>query len=440
MRLELRNPWVLMTLRGKVTFVVGAVLAAVSVLFGQRDALLLGLLLLFLPLAAAVFVDRTRLKLSCERKVAPGRAAIGEQMTGTLALDRHGKLPVGVLRFEDQVPPALGPRPRFTLQNLAAEWSREVSYTLTGSQRGRFRTGPLLVRVSDPFGMAALDRRFNATSEVMVTPRIVPLDSMGNAGGTGSTGEARPQRLGLSGQDDILVREYVRGDDVRRIHWRSTARHGELMVRQEEQAWDPSATVLLDSREQAHRGSGPRGSFEWAVSLTASLAVHFLTEGYAITLFGADGPLADPQLGDLGKATSRREAIAQLTDVTLADSTDLSRAAEATLRGVGSQMTIAVLGLMSSADAAQLVEMHRNQAYAMAWVLDVDGWADTADGADRPETAGRTGADRTPAAVLADHDRAVALLQDAGWRVVRVTSEMTVDDAWVRMSRMGELL
>ncbi len=427
--IELRNPWTLMTLRGKVSFVSGSAITVLAVLFGQRDVLLLGILLAFVPLCSAAYVDRSRLKLSCERKVTPSRAALGEEMTGSLALNRHGKLPVGVLRFEDRVPPELGIRPRFTLQNLAAEWSREVSYPLRGNQRGRYRTGPLLVRVSDPFGMASLDRQFSATSEVMVTPRIVPLDAMDNAGGSGTTGEARPQRVGLSGQDDILVREYVRGDDVRRVHWRSTARHGELMVRQEEQAWDPSATLLVDSRASAHRGTGADSSFEWAVSMVASATVHMLADGYAITIFGADGPLIDPELGDLGKMTSRREAITQLTDVTLSDSVGLAAAAAANLRVTASQMTVAVLGQLRSDDAGSLVEMQRNQAYAMAWVLDVEDW-DQSGPAD--SAAARQARE--------DHEQAVGMLAHAGWRVVRVPGDMSVRDAWLRMSRMGEQL
>lgn len=429
MRIPLRNPWTLLTLRGKVMFVSGAVVAFLAALFGQRDVLLLGLLLLLVPLASAAFVDRTRLKLSCERKVDPSQAAIGEEFSGSLALSRHGQLPVGVLRFEDRVPAPLGARPRFTLQNLAAEWDRQVSYPLRGEQRGRFRVGPLRVRVSDPFGMASLDRQFNATSEVMVTPRIEPLETMGNAGGSGSTGEARPQKVGLSGQDDILVREYVRGDDVRRVHWKSTARHGELMVRQEEQAWDPSATVLLDNRAVAHRGRGSESSFEWAVSMVASLTVHLLADGYDITLFGTDGALVDPDLGDLGTKTSRREAITQLTDVTLSETTGMDAAAAASLRATASQMTVAVLGRITSADAANLVEMQRNQAHAMAWVLDVKDW--------EPRDEKVSAAERTS---LEDHDRAVDMLATSGWRIVRVPGTMSVRDAWVRMSRMGEQL
>ncbi len=424
MRLLLHNPWTLLTLRGRVMLVLGGAIAVLAALFGQRDVLMVGLLLFLLPLVSAVFVDRTSLRLSCERTVTPSRAAIGESMTGSLVIGRHGRLPSGVLRFEDLVPPELGERPRFTLQNLASEWSREITYPLTGTRRGRFATGPLLVRTSDPFGLAGRDRSFTATSEVMITPQVVPLESMRNAGGSGGTGEARPQRLGLSGHDDILVREYHRGDDVRRIHWRSTARHGNLMVRREEQAWDPSATVVLDTRARAHRGQGADGSFEWVVSMVASLTLHFLSDGFTISLFGADGPLVGPAIGDQARTTSRREALTQLTDVTETDSDTFALAVEAALSATTSQMLVAVLGDLSSADAAHLIEMQRNRAYALAWVLDVDGWDE----------------ERAPSSDPADRDRAVALLGDAGWRVVRVEAGTSVQEAWTRMGRLGELL
>ena len=102
-----------------------------------------------------------------------------------------------------------------------------MEYPLLGRVRGRFATGPLMVRTTDPFGLVRLDRQFVATSDVMVTPQVVPLPVMRTAGGAGSTGEERPHRIGVVGQDDALVREYHQGDDVRRIHWRSTARLGD---------------------------------------------------------------------------------------------------------------------------------------------------------------------------------------------------------------------
>ena len=93
------------------------------------------------------------------------------------------------------------------------------------------------------------------------------------------------------GQDDAPIREYRHGDDLRRMHWRSTARVGELMVRREEQAWDPSATVMLDTRASAHAGEGMQHSLEWAISAAASIAIHFLEDGFSVEIYEADGSM-----------------------------------------------------------------------------------------------------------------------------------------------------
>src|SRR3712207_9395429 len=113
----------------------------------------------------------------------------------------------------------------------------------------------------------------------MVTPRVVPLPAIRTIGGGGNTGEARPHRIGVVGQDDVLVREYRQGDDVRRIHWRSTARLGDLMVRREEQSWAPSASIVLDSRAAAHGGRG----------IDHSMGVPSLAAGFVRLSFLVDG-------------------------------------------------------------------------------------------------------------------------------------------------------
>ncbi len=81
------------------------------------------------------------------------------------------------------------------------------------------------------------------------------------------------------GDDDVIPRAYRNGDELRRVHWRSTARYGELMVRREEQRWQDRAVLLLDSRRSAHTGSGPSSSFEFAVSAAASVGVHLARQG-----------------------------------------------------------------------------------------------------------------------------------------------------------------
>ena len=97
----------------------------------------------------------------------------------------------------------------------------------------------------------------------------------------GSEGELH--LIALHGEDDVTIREYRDGDDLRRIHWPATARTGDLMVRQEDRPAQRRAVVLLDPVD-AHGGSGATGSFEWAVSACASIAAHLCESGYAVHL------------------------------------------------------------------------------------------------------------------------------------------------------------
>ncbi len=422
----MRNPWRLLTFRGRVFVVVGALLGALAALIGQRDVVWLGLLLVLLPLVAALMVARTRLRLSCERGVTPTQVAIGEELLGRLTLEKTGPVPFGVLRFEDYVPRTLGVRPRFTVQTLASSWRREFTYPMTGTTRGRYTTGPLMVRSSDPFGLAQLDRQFHATSEVMVTPRIVPLDQMRNAGGGGSTGESRPQRLGVVGQDDVLVREYRQGDDVRRVHWRSTARRNELMVRREEQAFDPSVTVMLDSRTRVHGGRGKDSSFEWAVSAAASLSMHFLTDGYDLTLLETRGPLTTTVETSSLRVTTRHNVVHKLTDITLTNETSPQAMVEAALTGPASQLVVAVLGRLTRAEVEQLERTRHNRAAGLALVVDADSFASRSE--------------RSGSEAREEHLAAVSLLREHRWRVVVADRGTSVEQAWADLERMGELV
>lgn len=422
----MRNPWRLMTFRGRVFLAVGLFVVALAALLGQRDVVWLGLLLLLMPITASLLVARTRLRLSCERSVEPTRVAIGEILTGHLVLQKTGPVPYGILRFEDYVPRHLGTRPRFTVQTVASHWRREFTYPMSGDTRGRYTTGPLMVRSSDPFGLAQLDRQFHATSEVMVTPQIVPLDEMSNAAGGGSTGESRPQRLGIVGHDDVLVREYRQGDDVRRVHWRSTARRGELMVRREEQAFDPSVTVMLDSRASVHGGRGRSSSFEWAVSAAASLSMHFLTDGFDLNLLETRGPLALVGDGSSHQVTTRHNVVHKLTDITTTSEATLQPMIDAAMASSGSQLVVAVLGRLTRVEVDQLERTRHNRAGGLALVLDADSFAS------RSERAGA--AERT------EHEQSLQLLREHRWRVVAADSEVSVQQAWADLERMGELL
>lgn len=418
------NPWLLLTGRGRILLVIGLALSFLAAMLGQRDIFVLGVLLLITPLVAALATRLTRLRLTCQRNVEPHQIPIGDQLTSTLTLTRDGRIPSGLLSFEDAVPAALGSRPRFTARGLGHEAPLVAQYTLTGRARGRFQVGPLLVRTSDPFGLAQIDRQFRATSEVLVTPRIVPLAPMSNAGGGGATGESRPHRIGVSGQEDILVREYRDGDDVRRVHWRSTARRGELMVRREEQAWDPDVAVILDNRSLAHTGQGMAGSFECAVSAAASVALHFLGHKYSVNLLDARGPVTGSDSDLESRVAAREHLIHALTDIqTTNTEDDFSTVAQVAGSNQSGQLLVAVTGRLTMADAHHLLFCQRNRSGAMALVLDVDSWVMRSERASAEERAA--------------HEDAVNLLRQSMWRVVEINRNDDIADSWQQLAHLG---
>jgi uncharacterized protein (DUF58 family) len=417
----MRKAWRLLTARGRFFLVGGLAVIIGSMAAGQRDVMRIGLLLLILPVIAAILVARARLRLSCERSVEPAQVQLGSPMRGQISLGQDGRLPAGILLLEDAVPRELGTRPRFLVDKADLSWRRIVEYPLLGRVRGRFSTGPLHVRTTDPFGLIQLDRQFQATTEVMVTPRVVPLPAIRTAGGGGNTGEARPHRIGVVGQDDALVREYRQGDDVRRIHWRSTAHLGELMVRREEQSWDPSASIVLDSRATAHAGRGMNNSLEWAISAAASIALHFLDDGFSVEIYEVDGPLHIT--GSMGQhsSASAELVISRLTDLKARPNATLHYAAESAASDRPGQLVVAILGRMNAEDANSLLRVRRNRAQGLAMLLDVDTFAD--------ESAG----DR----VRAQQEVATQILRDNQWRLVHVPRGMGVAEAWSLLEQLG---
>ncbi|MBC6463333.1 DUF58 domain-containing protein, partial [Actinomadura sp. HBU206391] len=257
-----------LTTRGRSFAAAGVTAILCAFLLGERDLLRAGVLVLALPLLSAVTVSRTRYRLACARRLGPCRLSVGHEAQVDLRLENVSRLPTGLLLVEDRVPYALGAQARFVLDRIEPHGARELTYRVRSDVRGRYKVGPLSVRLADPFGLVELDRSFSLSDTLTVTPALVPLPRGRVSGAWTGSGESRARTVSSTGDDDIAPREYRQGDDLRRVHWRSTARYGELMVRREEQHWQSSGSVFLDTRRRVHRGEGPASSFEQAVSVT----------------------------------------------------------------------------------------------------------------------------------------------------------------------------
>ncbi len=279
-----------LTARGRALLGVGVVGAGTGWGLAQPAVVTASLLIGLLPLLGLLVVRRSRFVLGSARTVTSTRLPFGDEAEVVLTVENGSRWPSGALLLEDAVPESLGEPTRLVLDRVPPRAQRAVRYAISGRQRGRAQLGPLTVTVTDPFGTARVERAFTATTPVVVTPQVIPLGPPGDRLSTGSRGDATHHAMASRGDDDLLPREHRPGDDMRRIHWRATARQGELMVRREEQAWHSAITLILDDRAQAHDGrTGARSSFEWAVSAIASIGVHYLRQGWRVTIVTTSG-------------------------------------------------------------------------------------------------------------------------------------------------------
>ncbi|RSN41735.1 DUF58 domain-containing protein [Streptomyces sp. WAC 04229] len=409
-----------LTTRGRSFLAAGIAAAVCAYVLGQSDLLRVGLLLSVLPLVCATVLYRTRYRVAGSRRLSPERVPAGSEARVHLRVDNVSRMPTGLLMLQDRVPYVLGPRPRFVLDRVEPGGRREVSYRVRSDLRGRYPLGPLQLRLTDPFGLCELTRSFSTYDTLTVIPRVEALPPVRLSGEAKGYGEGRQRTLALAGDDDVIPRGYRHGDDLRRVHWRSTARYGELMVRREEQPQRARCTVLLDTRGLAYEGAGPDSPFEWAVSGAASVLVHMLERGFSVRLLTDTGNSVPGEGSDgfAGASQGTADAAGLMMD-TLAvidhsDGTSLSPAYDL-LRGGNEGLLVAFFGDLDEEQATVAARMRQRSGGAVAFVLDSGAWA------------------REPADVPGPLDRSeerLRMLREAGWTAVSVPYGATLEELW----------
>jgi uncharacterized protein (DUF58 family) len=404
-----------LTTRGRSFLSAGVAVAVCAVIVGEDPLLRIGILLVALPLVTTLIATRTRYLLSCYREVSPARVATDAPATVKIRLENPGRVPTGLLLLEDQVPYVLGSRARFVIDQLRPRWNRTITYQVRASVRGRYRVGPLSVRISDPFGFIELSRSFVGRSTLTVTPRVHELADARLSGDWSGSGEQRPRAFAAAGTHDVTVREYRQGDDRRRIHWPSTAKSGELMVRREEQPHHSRATILLDNRASAHRGKGPSSSFEWAVSAVASIGAHLNVRGFTLRLVTAERATTQASWHDRGisRVAELEFLLDELALITTTTTTDFNRSIDHTPAG----LVIAVIGDAEAADIAAINGHRIGAARSLAIVMGVD---------DLPAETARL-------------NESVDLLRTHGWVVVVARPGDRIPDVWNQLTSVNRL-
>ncbi len=397
----------MLTSRGSGLLGGGVALWIASQTFGAPELQVAAVAALVLLGLALLSVWTTSTQLRIDRLVEPTKLPFGTEGRVRLAVTNAGLRRTARLRLDEQAPPVLASPPQQTLPPLHGGERVELEYRIRGEQRGVATLGPMVVGFSDPFGLVSRSQTLPGTATVTVRPRIVPLQRGLPLGGfSGGTGEGRP-RPRPGGEDVAEVRDYVRGDPLRAIHWPSTAHRGKLMVRHEESPQDPRATVVLDLRATRHRGSGPTSSLETAVSAAASVITHLAARGQAVAL--VDGVVPAP-----APARSAEEWLDHLAEVEATGGSLRRNLAPLTTSGAVGSALIAVVATPDGPDLQALVRSGRSATTRVALVIDPA--SHTGDRRRDPTSEG-----------------VAARLRSAGWRVTIVAGG---DDLAVRWNEI----
>jgi uncharacterized protein (DUF58 family) len=269
---------------GWAVALLAAGLVASGRVLGIFELFLLGAAGLVLVVAALVVVRRTPLRLDVSRTLHPPRVHAGSPSRVELVVRNRSSRRTPLLTVRDPV--GRGRSATVALAPLGQGQTLRAAYRLPTERRGILRVGPLSVEVADPFGLAGLSTRAAPVTELTVWPAVVDIDPLPHTISDDPHGGAdHASALAAGGEDFYALRQYQAGDDLRRVHWRSTARRDELLVRQDERPWQGRATVVLDAR----RGSHSAASFERAVSAAASVVVACWRRHFILRLVDTTG-------------------------------------------------------------------------------------------------------------------------------------------------------
>jgi len=255
-----------LTRQGWVVAVGALALVAGGRVLGRPELFALGLVVVLLLAAAAILVRAARLDLEVGRSIHPGTVHVGTPTRVELSLRNQRRGATPVLRLRDAVSGTRGAD--LMVAPLSAGERAVAAYRLPTDRRGLVSVGPLEVVVEDPYGLARVATVGSPQVTVTVLPHVDQIPPLPyTTGQDPQAGVRQPHSLGRTGEDFYALRPYVVGDDLRRVHWPSSARHDELLVRQNELPWQGRTTVLLDVRASTHHGD----SLEVAVSAAASV-------------------------------------------------------------------------------------------------------------------------------------------------------------------------
>jgi uncharacterized protein (DUF58 family) len=266
---------------------------------------------------AAIVTSRRKRRIEAVRSQLPTRMRVGQSAEVEITVTSNGRLRAFVV--QEHLSNLLSDPGRVQVPTVGKNDPFVHTYTIRPALRGVYQLGPLAAEWSDPFGLARHQQLLTEPTEVIVHPSTEaifdrPLTRMW---------EDPPFRPPVSkpwpqGYEFYGMRDYVPGDDPRRIVWTATARTRRYLVRESEQGITDRVTILIDNGEKVHSPGLPSETFELGVRAVASLGTHNIKQGYSVSLASNDAILAPDLRGGRARITLLDHlARLELSDATL---------------------------------------------------------------------------------------------------------------------------
>lgn len=403
------------TLRGGVLGGIG-LLALLSGLVGERaDLVLVGLTIVLAIVGSHLALLARPPRLVGYRSVRPDAVHAGDESAVAVTVRDLDGRPLPMHHWRDGRPAGLEATPWHSAQVTAiGPDAATLRYGVRPARRGVYELGPLRIHRLDPLGLARIETVVGETAPLLVPPRVTPLDDSPLDRSAADGSELVLLRRAAPSVDEVSARDYERGDPLRRVNWRASAKRGRLMVREEEQRSDPRSWIVLDTMGERRRAGEEEAAFELALELVASLGAHAIGRGFAVGVVETGTAQLDGEELGAGVGYAAAEGERRLT-------TQLAAVAPGRNPGRGLEA---------------LTEVLRRATHAAP----VFAVLASGEGARRQELAGIGGLGEPAVAFLlgADAVGARAELEPRGWGCVVVEPTMTVVEAWAAAHRGGQ--
>ena len=231
------------------------------------------LLLVLSAVVFAVLPVRARVSL----RLSPARTVAGEGAEVRISARSAGRVPVPSPLV---VVPTGASEHVVRLRTLRSGRPVEERIVLDGLRRGVVAVGPVTARRTDPLGLLRWNERWSPVSELLVLPRMVPVESLGLGAIRDQEGTPSDE-ISMSDLAFHALREYVPGDELRHVHWRSSAKADKLQIRQYHDTRRSHLTVVVDAAAGSYADPD---DFETAVSVAASIAARAHHEGVELSM------------------------------------------------------------------------------------------------------------------------------------------------------------